>query len=114
MGTFYQPKLVYIDPKILKSLSKREILSGYAEIIKHGIINDIKFFNWLNKNSKKILTLNNKILSEAIYKSIIIKRKYVLKDEITFCNNHLQCNIDFVIDSWFNGVDELSVCCIYD
>ena len=81
VGTFYQPKLVYIDPKILKSLSKREILSGYAEIIKHGIINDIKFFNWLHKNSKKILTLNSKILSEAIYKSIIIKRKYVLKDE---------------------------------
>ena len=81
VGTFYQPKLVYIDPNILKTLSKREILSGYAEIIKHGIINDIKFFNWLHKNSKKILTLNNKILSEAIYKSIIIKRKYVLKDE---------------------------------
>ena len=81
VGTFYQPKLVYIDPTILKTLPKREILSGYAEIIKHGIINDIKFFNWLNKNSKKILTLNNKILSEAIYKSIIIKRKYVLKDE---------------------------------
>ena len=81
VGTFYQPKLVYIDPKILKTLPKREILSGYAEIIKHGIINDIKFFNWLHKNSKKILNLNNKILSEAIYKSIIIKRKYVLKDE---------------------------------
>ena len=76
VGTFYQPKLVYIDPKILKTLSKREILSGYAEIIKHGIINDVKFFNWLNKNSKKILTLNNKFLSEAIYKSIIIKRKF--------------------------------------
>ena len=54
VGTFYQPKLVYIDPKILKTLSKREILSGYAEIIKHGIINYIEFFNWLNKNSKKI------------------------------------------------------------
>jgi len=81
VGTFYQPKLVYIDPKILKTLPKREILSGYAEILKHGIINDIKFFNWLDKNSKKILNLNNKFLSEAIYKSIIIKRKYVLKDE---------------------------------
>ena len=81
VGTFYQPKLVYIDPKILKTLPKREILSGYAEIIKHGIINDLKFFNWLHKNSKKILTLNNKILSEAIYKSIIIKKKYVIKDE---------------------------------
>ena len=41
VGTFYQPKLVYIDPKILKTLSKREILSGYAEIIKHGMINDV-------------------------------------------------------------------------
>ena len=81
VGTFYQPKIVYIDPKILKTLPRREILSGYAEILKHGIINDIKFFNWLHKNSKKILTLNNKILSEAIYKSIIIKRKYVIKDE---------------------------------
>ena len=81
VGTFYQPKIVFIDPKILATLSKREILSGYAEIIKHGIINDVKFFNWLHKNSKKILTLNNKVLSEAIYKSIIIKRKYVLKDE---------------------------------
>jgi shikimate kinase / 3-dehydroquinate synthase len=81
VGTFYQPKLVFIDPKILTTLPKREILSGYAEIIKHGIINDVKFFNWLHKNSKKILNLNNKVLSEAIYKSIIIKRKYVLKDE---------------------------------
>src|SRR6056300_22345 len=67
VGTFYQPKLVYIDPKILKTLSKREILSGYAEIIKHAIINDLNFFNWLHKNSKKILSLNNKVLSEAIY-----------------------------------------------
>ena len=81
IGTFYQPKFVYIDPKILNTLSKREILSGYAEILKHGIINDIKFFNWLHKNSKKILTLNSRVLSEAIYKSINIKRKYVLKDE---------------------------------
>ena len=81
VGSFYQPKIVFIDPKILTTLSKREILSGYAEIIKHGIINDVKFFNWLNKNSKKIFTLNNKTLSEAIYKSISIKKKYVIKDE---------------------------------
>ena len=81
IGTFYQPKFVFIDPKVLETLSKREILSGYAEIIKHAIINDVKFFNWLQKNSNKILTLNRKVLSEAIYKSIMIKRKYVLKDQ---------------------------------
>ena len=81
VGTFYQPKSVIIDPSILSTLSKRELLSGYAEIIKHGLINDKKFFNWLNDNSKKILELDYNILSEAIYKSILIKRKYVLKDE---------------------------------
>ena len=96
VGTFYHPKLVFIDPKILTTLSKREILSGYAEIIKHGIINDIKFFNWLQKNSKKILALNSKVLSEAIYKSIIIKRKYVEKDEKeNLKNNHSRAILNF-------------------
>jgi len=81
VGTFYQPKSVFIDPKILLTLPKREILSGYAEIVKHSIINDSVFFEWLDKNSKKLLNLDSKILSQAIYKSILIKRKYVLKDE---------------------------------
>ena len=81
VGTFYQPKYVYIDPEILSTLPKREILSGYSEIVKHGLINDTHFFNWLTKNSKELIKLNNKILSHAIYKSILIKRKYVLSDE---------------------------------
>ena len=81
VGTFYQPKSVIIDPNILSTLSKRELLSGYAEIIKHGIINDEKFFYWLSDHSKKIFELDNNILSLAIYKSILIKRKFVLRDE---------------------------------
>ncbi len=81
LGTFHQPKLVIIDPCVLSSLPKRELLSGYAEIVKHSIINDKKFFNWLNINSKEIFNLNFKVISNAIYKSILIKKKYVLKDE---------------------------------
>jgi len=81
IGTFYQPKAVYIDPEILSTLPKREILSGYAEIVKHSLINDKNFFYWLNKNSKKILSLDNTALSLSIYKSIIIKKKYILNDE---------------------------------
>ena len=87
VGTFYQPNLVLIDPNILSSLSERELRSGYAEIIKHSIINDEKFFNWLDKNSNKIFNLNSKILTEAIHKSILIKRKFVLKDEKEKLNN---------------------------
>ena len=89
VGTFYQPKHVFIDPNVLKTLSKREILSGYAEIIKHSIINDSNFFDWLHKSSKKIISLNSRVLSEAIYRSITIKRKYVLRDEKENLNNNL-------------------------
>jgi len=81
VGTFYQPKLVIIDPSLLKNLPLRELRSGYAEIVKHSIINDQKFFNWLESNSKFIFELQPKIISEAIYKSIIIKKKFILKDE---------------------------------
>jgi len=81
IGTFYQPRLVIIDPLFLSTLPKRELLSGYAEIVKHSIIYDQNFFNWLDKNSKNIFNLNYKVISKAIYKSILIKKQYVLKDE---------------------------------
>ncbi len=81
IGTFYQPKSVFIDPTILNTLPKREVLSGYAEIVKHSIINDHIFFKWLDINAKKILDLDEKFLSKAIYKSILIKKKYILSDE---------------------------------
>ena len=81
VGTFYQPKLIIIDPYFLSSLPKREILSGYAEIVKHAIIYDQNFFNWLNRNSKDIFKLKYHVLCKAIHKSILIKKIYVEKDE---------------------------------
>ena len=55
IGSFYQPKLVISDTSFINSLSQKEIICGYAEILKHSIIKDKKFFNWLEKNSKLIL-----------------------------------------------------------
>ncbi len=96
LGTFYQPKEVLIDISILKSLPKKEIKSGYAEIIKHALIKDYAFFCWLEKNSNKILNLNKSILEEAIYKSIIIKLFYVNKDEKEFLlNNNSRAMLNF-------------------
>ena len=66
---------------MLRSLPKKEIISGYAEIIKHALINDYNFFCWLEKNIDKLLNLNKSILEKAIYKSIMIKLFYVIKDE---------------------------------
>ena len=53
IGSFHQPKLVISDIAFLKSLPKKEMICGYAEILKHSIIKDVKFFKWL----KKILTI---------------------------------------------------------
>ena len=81
IGTFYQPDIVIIDPSILKSLPLKQIKSGYAEIVKHALINDKNFYNWLKINLKNILLLKKNPLSYAILKSIKIKEKYVTNDE---------------------------------
>ena len=80
IGSFYQPKLVISDISFLKSLPKREIFCGYAEIFKHSLISDRTFFNFLNKNIQKILNLENSFIEKSIYKSCIIKKKVVEKD----------------------------------
>ena len=86
IGTFYQPDKVIIDPKILKTLPKRELRSGYAEILKHALISDKKFFKWLNINYKKVLKLENQYITNAITKSINIKSKFIQKDEKELLN----------------------------
>ena len=109
LGTFYQPKEVLIDISVLKSLSDREIRSGYAEIIKHALIKDYSFFCWLEKNVNKILNLNKSILEKAIYKSIIIKLYFVNKDEKELLlNNNSRAMLNFghsighAIESYYN------------
>ena len=88
LGTFYQPKEVLIDISLLNSLPLRQIKSGYAEIIKHALINDYSFFCWLEVNANKLLCLNKIILEQAIYKSIMIKLFYVKKDEKELLSNN--------------------------
>ena len=81
IGTFFQPDLVISDINILKSLPKREIICGYAEILKHSIIKDKKNFNFINNNKFKIFNLESKILKKTIFESCKIKRFIVQKDE---------------------------------
>ncbi len=81
VGTFKQPKSVIISTDILKTLNKRDINSGYAEILKYSFINDKNFFNWLVTNGKKVVSLNTESCIYAIKKSCLIKSKIVSKDE---------------------------------
>ena len=81
IGAFKQPKLVISDVRFLKSLRKREMICGYAEVLKHAIIKDKKFFNWLEKYSKSILiTRETNKLIYAIQKSSKIKLDIVNRD----------------------------------
>ncbi len=81
IGTFYQPNKVIIDPSFLNSLSFKQIKSGYAEIVKHAIINDNQFYKWLKNNLDDLYKLKKNILISAIEKSIKIKLKFIINDE---------------------------------
>jgi len=81
IGTFYQPKVVISDVEILKSLPKRELACGYAEILKHSLILNTNFFNWLKNNSKHLLISTDlNFLKKAIIESCKIKIHFVNND----------------------------------
>jgi len=81
IGNFYQPKLVISDIDFLKSLPRREIICGYAEILKHSLISNKKLYQFLNSNILKILDLKSPFIEKAIYESCKIKKMIVEKDE---------------------------------
>ena len=81
IGTFCQPNAVIVDINFLKSLPKREMICGYAEILKHSLISDKKFFIFLKNNFKSILNLRQNIIKKTILKSCKIKKTIVEKDE---------------------------------
>ena len=82
IGSFYQPKSVISELSFLKSLPRRELVCGFAEILKYSLIRDKKFFVWIKKNSEIILKgKNDIILRYAIVKSCKNKVHFVTADE---------------------------------
>ncbi|MBU1992094.1 MAG: 3-dehydroquinate synthase [Patescibacteria group bacterium] len=81
LGTFLQPKAVYIDPLLLKTLPKKHFVNGMAEVVKYGCIKSKSLFRYISKNYEKILTLEPKPLNKIIVQSCKIKRDIVEKDE---------------------------------
>jgi 3-dehydroquinate synthase len=76
IGVFNEPKGVFINPKLLKTLDKRQMLSGYAEALKHGLIVDLNYWQAL----KTGLLSNADNWGELIKTSVEIKNKIVLED----------------------------------
>src|SRR5437667_5340906 len=81
IGTFYQPKLVLIDPGAPRTLPPREYRAGLAEVIKYGVIADAEFFEFLERNMDPILKLDPTALHRVIRTSCAIKASVVSQDE---------------------------------
>lgn len=80
VGAFYMPRLVYINPKTLLTLSDAQFASGMGEVIKHGLIADASYFDWMEAHREEILAKELPILESLIYTSCDIKRHVVQED----------------------------------
>jgi len=81
IGAFWQPASVVVDLDCLKTLPKRELSSGLAEVIKYGIILDSDFFGWLENNIDALLALDEKAMAYCIRRCCEIKAEVVAADE---------------------------------
>ncbi|MGH1404473.1 MAG: 3-dehydroquinate synthase [Alphaproteobacteria bacterium] len=81
VGAFYQPVSVVADISTLNTLPKRELLAGYAEVAKYGLIWDLPFFEWLEENASRVIDLDAEAISYAIKVSCEAKAAVVQADE---------------------------------
>jgi 3-dehydroquinate synthase len=81
VGAFYQPRLVLADTDVLDTLPKRELLAGYAEVAKYGLIDMPEFFAWCEKNGAAVLSGDAAKRTYAIEQSCLAKARIVAADE---------------------------------
>jgi 3-dehydroquinate synthase len=81
IGVFRQPEFVICDPALLRTLPRREILSGLAEVVKHALIRDADLFDYLEENARGALELQPQVMERLIHDSLTIKSAIVNRDE---------------------------------
>ncbi len=80
VGAFKMPSLVYINLSVLATLEDRQFYSGFAEVMKHGLIKDEVFYQWLIENMYEICDRDLPVLQEMVRRSCCIKKLVVEKD----------------------------------
>lgn len=80
VGAFYMPRLVYMNVSTLKTLEDRQFYSGFAEVMKHGLIKDSSFYEWLIENMYEICDREPETLLEMVQRSCMVKKLVVEKD----------------------------------
>lgn len=80
VGAFHQPKLVYSCAETLKTLTSQQYISGLGEIIKHGLIKDAAYYEWLKAHKEAILARDTQTVIDMIAVSCHIKKEVVEND----------------------------------
>ena len=81
IGAFHQPRLVLSDIATLETLSRRELLAGYGEVVKHALISDGDFFDWLEERGEGLIAGDRASRRHAILRCMSIKASIVAEDE---------------------------------
>ncbi len=81
VGSFYQPRLVLADVATLETLPRRELLAGYAEVVKYGLIDDANFFTWLEGNGEALIAGDRDRRVHAVETGCAAKARIVGADE---------------------------------
>lgn len=81
IGAFHQPEAVFYDLEFLHTLPEQEIRSGFAEVIKHALIYDLSFYDWLKTDIHHLDSLTIEQLFKSLTRGIQIKNEFVSKDE---------------------------------
>lgn len=80
VGAFYMPRLVYMNVSVLKTLDDRQFFSGFAEVMKHGLIKDASLYEWLLDRMYEICDRDADTLLEMVERSCKVKKLVVEKD----------------------------------
>ena len=82
IGAFHQPTLVLADIDVLGTLSARDFLSGYGEVVKYGLLGDVGFFEWLENNGPALAAGDMELRQQAVRRSVQMKADIVGRDEL--------------------------------
>ena len=81
VGSFYQPKFVFIDTDFLQTLPQKELISGLGEVIKYAYLSDENFYFFVEKNFDSLLRKESRIINYVVKRSAMIKASVVSQDE---------------------------------
>jgi 3-dehydroquinate synthase len=81
VGAFHPPVAVVADPRVLQTLPERDYVSGLAEAVKHGLIADRDYFDWMEKEAHALRRRNEETLTRLVRRSVEIKAEIVSADE---------------------------------